>query len=113
MPRIFINNCSIEELMTVPGIGAKVADKILELREAKGDLELDDLNQVPYLGITQPLLDCLDFTSFENKEEMGSDLSDASVSSIKGSVALGRARTGALTIAFLNSSNAFSCSSPH
>jgi hypothetical protein len=39
------------------------------------------------------------------------DLSDASVSSIKGSVALGRARTGALTIAFLNSSNALSCSS--
>jgi DNA uptake protein ComE-like DNA-binding protein len=37
-------NCSIEELMSVPGIGAKVADKILELREAKGDLELDDLN---------------------------------------------------------------------
>jgi DNA uptake protein ComE-like DNA-binding protein len=36
--------------MTVPGIGAKVADKILELREAKGDLELDDLNQVPYLS---------------------------------------------------------------
>ena len=57
MPRVFINNCSIEELMSVPGIGAKVADKILELREAKGDLELDDLNQVPYLRITQPLLD--------------------------------------------------------
>jgi hypothetical protein len=46
--------------------------KILELREAKGDLELDDLNQVPYLRITQPLLDCLDFTSFENKEGRGS-----------------------------------------
>jgi hypothetical protein len=44
----------------------------LQLREAKGDLELDDLNQVPYLRITQPLLDCLDFTSFENKEGMGS-----------------------------------------
>ena len=72
MPRVFINNCSIEELMSVPGIGAKVADKILELREAKGDLELDDLNQVPYLRITQPLLDSLDFTSFENKEGMGS-----------------------------------------
>jgi hypothetical protein len=40
MPRVFINNCSIEELMSVTGIGAKVADKILELREAKGDLEL-------------------------------------------------------------------------
>jgi hypothetical protein len=44
----------------------------LELREAKGDLELDDLSQVPYLRITQPLLDCLDFTSFENKEGRGS-----------------------------------------
>jgi predicted DNA-binding helix-hairpin-helix protein len=33
--------------MSVPGIGAKGADTILELREAKGDLELDDLNQVP------------------------------------------------------------------
>jgi DNA uptake protein ComE-like DNA-binding protein len=32
--------------MSVPGIGAKGVDKILELREAKGDLELDDLNQV-------------------------------------------------------------------
>ena len=58
--------------MSVPGIGAKVADKILELREPKDDLELDDLNQVPYLRITQPLLDCLDFTSFENKEGRGS-----------------------------------------
>jgi hypothetical protein len=58
--------------MSVPGIEAKVADKILELREAKGDLELDDLKQVPYLRITQRLLDCLDFTSFESKEGNGS-----------------------------------------
>jgi hypothetical protein len=72
MPRVLINICSIEELMSVPGIGAKEADKILELREAKGDLELDDLNQVPYLRITPQLLDCLDFTSFENKEGVGS-----------------------------------------
>jgi hypothetical protein len=50
----------------------KVADTILELREAKGDLELDDLNQVPYLRITPQLLDCLEFTSFENKEGVGS-----------------------------------------
>jgi DNA uptake protein ComE-like DNA-binding protein len=32
--------------MSLPGIGAKRADKILELREAKGDLELDDLNSI-------------------------------------------------------------------
>jgi hypothetical protein len=36
----------------LPGIGAKVADKILELREAKGDLELDDLlPPIPFLFI--------------------------------------------------------------
>jgi hypothetical protein len=58
--------------MSVPGIGAKVADTILDLREAKGYLELDDLNQVPYLRISPQLLDCLDFTSFENKEGVGS-----------------------------------------
>ena len=58
--------------MSVPGIGAKGADKILELREAKGDLELDDVNQVPSLRITPQLLDCLDFTPFENKEGVGS-----------------------------------------
>jgi predicted DNA-binding helix-hairpin-helix protein len=67
-----INICSIEELMSLPGIGAKGADKILELREAKGDLELDDLNQVPYLRLTPQLIDCLDFTSFEDKEGLGS-----------------------------------------
>jgi predicted DNA-binding helix-hairpin-helix protein len=54
--------------LSLPGIGAKGADKILELREAKGNLELDDLNQVPYLRITPQLIECLDFTSFENKE---------------------------------------------
>ena len=72
MPRVLINICSNEELMSLPGIGAKGVDKILELREAKGDLELDDLNQVPYLRITQQLIDCLDFTSFDNKEGVGS-----------------------------------------
>ena len=47
MPRVFINNCSVEELTSVPGIGADVADKMFEFSEAKGDLALDDLNQVP------------------------------------------------------------------
>jgi predicted DNA-binding helix-hairpin-helix protein len=57
--------------MSLPGIGAKGADKILELRKAKEDLELDDLNQVPYLRLTPQLIDCLDFTSFEDKEGLG------------------------------------------
>jgi DNA uptake protein ComE-like DNA-binding protein len=37
--------------MSLPRVGAKGADKILEMREAKGDLELEDLSQVPYLRL--------------------------------------------------------------
>jgi DNA uptake protein ComE-like DNA-binding protein len=44
MTRVLINFCSIEELMSLPGVGAKGADNILEMREAKGDLELEDLS---------------------------------------------------------------------
>ena len=72
MTRVLINVCSFEDLMSLPGIGAKGADKILELREAKGDLELENLNQVPYLGLIPQLINCLDFTSFENNEGLGS-----------------------------------------
>jgi hypothetical protein len=32
------------------------------MREAKGDLELEDLSQVPYLRLTPQLIKCLDFT---------------------------------------------------
>ena len=58
--------------MSLPGIGAKGVNKILELRDAKGDLELEDLNQVPYLRLTTQLINCLYFTSFEDKEGLGS-----------------------------------------
>lgn len=51
--------------MSVPGVGPKVAEKILELREAKGDLELEDLKHVPYIRLTPPLLRCLDFSPFD------------------------------------------------
>ena len=55
----------------VPGVGAKGADKILEMREAKGDLELEDLRQVPYLRLTPQLIKYLDFTPFEEGEGLG------------------------------------------
>jgi predicted DNA-binding helix-hairpin-helix protein len=71
MTRVLINFCSIVELMSLPGVGAKEADKILEMREAKGDLELEDLSQVPYLRLTPQLIKCWDFTPFEESEELG------------------------------------------
>ena len=57
--------------MSLPGVGAKGADNILEMREAKGDLELEDLWHVPYLRLTPQLIKCLDFTSFEEGEGLG------------------------------------------
>ena len=43
----------------------------MEIREAKGELELEDLRQVPYLRLTPQLIKCLDFTPFEEEEELG------------------------------------------
>ena len=43
----------------------------MEMREAKGDLELEDLSQVPYLRLTPQLIKCLNFTPFEEGEGLG------------------------------------------
>ena len=58
--------------MSLPGVGPKGVDKILEMRETKGDLELEDLSHVPYLRLTPPLIRCLYFTHFEEGERRGS-----------------------------------------
>ena len=57
--------------MSLPGVGVKVADKILEIREAKGNLQLEDLRHVPYLKLTPQLIRCLDFAPFQEGEESG------------------------------------------
>jgi len=56
--------------MSLPGVGVKVADKLLEIREAKGNLELEDLRHVPYLKLTPQLIRCLDFAPFQEGEEI-------------------------------------------
>ena len=57
--------------MSLPGGGAKGSDNILEMREAKVDLELEDLRHVPYLRIIPQLIRCLDFTPFEEGKGLG------------------------------------------
>ena len=42
--------------MSLPRVGVKVADKLLEIGEAKGNLELEDLRHVPYLKLTPQLI---------------------------------------------------------
>ena len=59
--------------MSLPGVEAKGADQILEMKEAKGDLELEDLSHVPYLRLTPQLIRCLYFTPFEEGEGSGED----------------------------------------
>jgi hypothetical protein len=71
MSRVLIDYCPIEELMSLPGVGAKVADTILEMWEAKGDLELEGLRHVPYLRLTLQLIRCLDFAPLDDGEELG------------------------------------------
>jgi endonuclease III len=68
MSRVLIYYCSIEELKSLPGVGVKVADNILEMRDARGDLEVEDLGHVPYLSrLTPQLIKCLYFASFEEE----------------------------------------------
>ena len=57
--------------MSLPGVEAKGADKILEMKEAKGDLQLEDLSHVPYLRLTPQLIRCLYVTPFEEGEGLG------------------------------------------
>ena len=63
MARVHINSATFEELLSIPGVGAKIAAKIWELREDKGILELEDLREVPYMRITEAALESIDFST--------------------------------------------------
>ena len=51
--------------MSLPGVVVKVADKILEISEAQGNLQLEDLRHVPFLKLTPQLLRWLDCAPFQ------------------------------------------------
>jgi len=51
--------------MSLPGVGVKVADTILEIKEAKGNLH------VSYLKLTSQLIRCLNFGPFQEEEGLG------------------------------------------
>jgi len=62
MDKININRCSYEDLLTLPGVGDKIATQIWHMREDWGALELEDLTQVPHLRVTPQFLDLIEFS---------------------------------------------------
>ena len=51
--------------MSLPGIGRQLCDSIMDLREAKGSITLDDLVRVKYLQVTEQLVAKLDFEPYK------------------------------------------------
>ena len=51
--------------MSLPGIGRQLCDSIMDLREAKGNITLDDLVHVKYLQVTEQLVANLDFEPYQ------------------------------------------------
>ena len=49
--RVRVNSATLEELATLPGVGAVTAQRIIEYREQVGEFKsLEDLDQVPGIG---------------------------------------------------------------
>lgn len=63
--KVKINFCAPRELLSLPGIGRNLCDAILDLRESKGNIKLEDLAQVKHLQLSLNLVERLDFEPYE------------------------------------------------
>ena len=63
--KVKINFCAPRELMSLPGIGRSLCDTVLDLRESKGNIKLEDLIHIKHLQLSSNLLEKLDFEPYQ------------------------------------------------
>ena len=59
--KVPINSCGFEQLLTLPGVGPKIAKSIMDLRDKGTYIDLETLCLLPYLRLTSELLEMIDF----------------------------------------------------
>ena len=63
MAKVKINTCCRWELLRLPGVGNKIADKICKMREEGVQFNRDRLANIPYLVISPELFEMIDYTT--------------------------------------------------
>ncbi len=63
MPKVFVNLCSIDELLSLPGVGQTIANFMMALRHGGATLNEHMLRSMPSLKVTQELLNRIDFST--------------------------------------------------
>lgn len=67
--RINVNTATVEELITLPGIGETIAQNIVDFRQANGPFDsIDALDQVPGIG-EKRLAQLRDYITVEDTDE--------------------------------------------
>lgn len=79
--KLFMNQCRYQNLLTLPGVGRRVADRIREILTNKGFIIEEDLATIPYLRITRALIDSIDISLLSDEtmnENFGCDKGEGS-----------------------------------
>jgi len=63
LTKVKINTCSRWELLRLPGVGNKIADKICNMREEGVQFKRERLANIPYLVISPKLFEMIDYTT--------------------------------------------------
>ena len=62
--RVPINTASETQLRSLPGIGVRTAQAIIDYRERVGPIDEEKLAMIPYIRMSKDLLDLIDFTPY-------------------------------------------------